>query len=208
MIEKSETWKPVSGIPGMEVSPSGIVRTLDRVVPHGKYTQFVKGRILKPQDNGIGYLQVGFYKDGKRVNRYVHRLVAQAFIPNPDNLPEINHKDCNRSNNDVSNLEWVTHVENNQYRNKYGTSYKESAKKNPVYAVNLDTLEVSHFSSQSEASRILVIAGGNISRVLKGQYKQANGYWFVSADENITDAIKQRDDIPLEWNKVVLEEAE
>ena len=206
--EAGTVWKSVPGIPGVEASPHGDIRTLDKVVPRGKYTQFVKGRILKPQDNGTGYLQVGVYKDGKKVLRYVHRLVAQTFIPNPDNLPEVNHKDCNPSNNDVSNLEWITREGNNQYRNKHGMSYKEASQKNSVYAVKLDTLEISHFSSQSEASRVLGVYMGNISKVLKGEYRQTGGCWFMNANGKEIEELKQRDDIPLDWSKVHFEDAE
>jgi len=184
---ESEIWRSLQELPGVEVSTFGKVRTLDKVTSSEKYTRFTKGHVLKQCDNGHGYLQVGIQIDKKRTMKYVHRLVAQAFIQNPDSLPEINHKDCNRSNNDVSNLEWVTHEENNQYRDKYGMSYKEYAKKNPVYAVNLDTLEVYRFESQIEASRELVVNQGNINNVIKGKQKQTGGYWFTSADSNTYD---------------------
>lgn len=63
-------------------------------------------------DNGNGYKQVQIMRKGKRYTRYVHRLVAESFVPNPDHLPEINHKDGNKNNNSVENLEWCNHTEN------------------------------------------------------------------------------------------------
>ena len=75
---------------------------------------------LKPRDNGRGYLTVGLKINGERKWRhaYIHILTAKAFIPNPENKPEVNHKDENKSNNKVENLEWVTHLENNRYGTK------------------------------------------------------------------------------------------
>lgn len=70
------------------------------------------GKKLSPVDNGKGYLILNINIDGKRKCKAIHRLVAEAFIPNPDNLPEVNHKDANRRNNSIENLEWVTHGQN------------------------------------------------------------------------------------------------
>jgi hypothetical protein len=75
---------------------------------------------LKPYTNGIGYFRVGFYKDGKRIEKYIHRLLAEAFIPNPQNKDFINHIDGNPSNNTLSNLEWCTKSENAIHAYKLG----------------------------------------------------------------------------------------
>jgi len=175
----------------IEVSTFGRVRTLDRVVPRGKYTQFVKGLILKQYDNGNGYLHVVLSMNGKTVTKKVHRLVAETFISNPDNLPEVNHKDCNRANNNVENLEWCTRSYNRQYREKYGVSQTE-ALGNPVFAINLETLEVSHFRSQSEASRKLGVFKQNVNNVIKGIIKQTGGYLFVSDDGHSVDVVNHK----------------
>lgn len=83
-----------------------------------------KGRPLKPYDNGYGYLIVDLRDlGGNKRHKKVHRLVADAFIPNPDNLSEINHKDENKHNNSVSNLEWCT----SSYNKRYGTGRKSRA---------------------------------------------------------------------------------
>lgn len=180
---ETEIWKAHPECAGIEVSTLGGVRTLDRVTSSEDRTWFTKGRILKQHDNGKGYLMVNIPVDEKWINKSVHRLVAQTFIKNTDNLPQVNHKDCDRMNNNVSNLEWCTASYNNQYREKYGISRAESLG-HPVFAINLDTMEVSRFRSQGEAGRALGVDYSNITKVIKGKYKQANGYWFTEDDGN------------------------
>lgn len=106
---------PVVGYEGLyEVSEDGIVRSLNRKVRgrDGALYPF-KGRVLRANPNkDVGYLQVSLWKDGQGTSHYVHRLVAQAHIPNPMCLPEVNHDDGNRQNNWKKNLEWVTSLEN------------------------------------------------------------------------------------------------
>lgn len=185
--KEKEIWRAYPEIPGIEVSTLGNVRTLDKLVSSEKYTRFFKGRILKPYNDKGGYLQVSVKIDGKFIKKLVHRLVAQTFIPNPDSLPEINHKDGNRANNNASNLEWCNASYNNQYREKFGESAGH-----PVFAISLDTLEVSRFRSQIEASRVLGIFHQSINAVIKGRKKNAGGYWFVNDDDKTDDAIKHK----------------
>jgi len=182
MENKAEIWKAHPEYAGIEVSTLGRVRTLDKMVWNGRVTYFKKGRVLKQHDNGKGYLQVSVSIDGKRVTKKVHRLVAQTFTKNTNNLPQVNHKDCDRTNNAVSNLEWCTAKYNSQYRDKYGLSNTESLG-HPVFAINLNTLEVSSYPSQSEASRALRVFQPNINNVIKGKAKHAGGYWFREDDE-------------------------
>lgn len=186
MIEK-EVWKSLPGVPGIEVSTLGRVRTLDRVVScRGNGTRFVKGHVLKQRGNGKGYLLVNIPIAGKQATKTVHRLVAKTFIPNHDGLPEINHKDNNPLNNNASNLEWCTNEYNIAYREKYG-----EALSHPVFAINLTTLKVYRFRSQGEASRVLGVYKTSISKVIKGKQKQTGGFWFVNADEHVLDIVKQ-----------------
>ncbi|WP_333604407.1 NUMOD4 domain-containing protein [Lactobacillus acetotolerans] len=188
---ETEIWKSHPDIPGIEVSTLGRVRTLDRTVSNGKGTRLVKGRVLKPRDNGIGYLQVGIKVNGKQTMKLIHRLVAQNFLPNPDNLPQVNHKDCNPQNNSVKNLEWCDNSYNQKYKNKFGISQTEAAG-HPMFAINLSTMEVLHFCAQHEASQKLGVFQSNINSVIKGRYKQTGGFWFVKDDDNADDAINRK----------------
>jgi len=188
---ETEIWKKHPEIEKLEVSSFGKVRTLDKVVPNGKHTLFIKGRVLKQYNRKDGYLQVSFRMNGKPITKKVHRLVAETFIHNPNMLPMVNHLDCDRTNNNVDNLEFCTASYNQQYREKYGISRAEVLG-HPLFSINLDTNEVSHFSSQHEAGRELGISDGNINKVLKGSRNQANGFWFVNDDDKATDAIKNK----------------
>ena len=112
-------WKPVPHYAGIyEVSENGDVRSCDRTVAtdirHVK-SRLIKGRILKQSTKRNGYKTVDLCKEGKVTTTLVHRIVATAFIPNPQNHKYVNHKDSNRANNSASNLEWVTSSENRKH---------------------------------------------------------------------------------------------
>jgi len=188
---EKEIWRSLPGVVGVEVSTFGRVRTLDKVVSSEKRTQFVKGRVLKQSNGSNGYLQVGVSIDGKRVTKLVHRLVAQTFIKNPDNLPQVNHRDCNIKNNNVENLEFCTASYNRRYQEKFGISSTE-ARGHPLFAINLTTLEVTNFRSQHEAGQALGINVGSINMVIKGIRNQAGGFWFVNDDGHAVDAVKSK----------------
>lgn len=121
-----EVWKDIQGYEGLyQVSNLGVVRSLDTMGENGrKY----KGVTKVGHDNGRGYLTVNFKVKGKQKNFYVHRLVAQQFIPNPDNKPEVNHIDGNKYNNLVDNLEWSTRLENvrHAFRTGLNKSYERT----------------------------------------------------------------------------------
>lgn len=185
---EKEIWKSHPDISGIEVSSLGRVRTLDRMALCGvNRTRLVKGRILKPSNDKDGYLIVVTSIYGKKITKKVHRLVAQTFIPNPHGFPMINHKDCNRANNNVENLEWCDNSYNVQYREKFG-----EAQNKPIFAINLTTLKVSHFYSQREASREFGVHSGSISAVIRGKRKRAGNFWFVNDDDKADDAIKHK----------------
>ena len=186
-----ELWKSLPGVTGVEVSTFGNIRTLDRAVSSESRTRFTKGRILKQYDNGRGYLIASITIDGKWTMKAVHRLIAKTFIPNPDNLPEVNHKNCDRHDNRVSNLEWCSHSYNIQYREKFGISNAEVLG-HPVFAINLATMEVSRFRSQREASRVLGINSGSVNAVISGKRKQSCGYWFTNDNDNAIDIAKRK----------------
>lgn len=183
-IEKEqEVWKTFPEYHFIEVSNLGRVRTKNRYVTRKNGNrQFIKGRVLKQQLNPCGYMYVGFRAKGKYVKLRVNRMIAITFIPNSNNYPEVNHIDCDPTNNRWNNLEWCTSKYNSQYREKYGKSLGKH-----VFGVNLKTFEVLQFSSISEASRQLGISQGNIHAVLNGEYLQANKYWFTEDRSEITE---------------------
>ena len=113
----NEIWKPIAGFEGLyEVSNLGRVRSLDRVDDMGRLR---KGKIRKPNLDSRGYyLMVNLWKNGTPSMWLVHRLVARAFLPNEMKHKEVNHKDENKTNNCVSNLEWCDHIYNNNYGSK------------------------------------------------------------------------------------------
>jgi len=172
-----EVWKKHPDIEKLEVSSFGRVRS-------------VKGHYYKNCRSRGGYFYVSFSIAGKLTTKTVHRLVAQTFINNPDNLPYVNHKDCDRTNNNVNNLEFCTSSYNAKYREKFGITNIETLGK-PVLAISLDTHEVSRYQSQVEASRMLGVNQGNISSVIKGKLKHTGGFWFVRDDGHAVDIVKQ-----------------
>lgn len=118
---EEEIWKPVKNFEGLySVSSLGRVRSEDRIDCRGR---FRTGKILLPSALPKGYLQVVLCKNGKHKTCKVHRLVIEAFLPNPDNLPQVNHKDENVKNNNVKNLEWC----DNKYNCNYGSRTERAA---------------------------------------------------------------------------------
>ena len=193
MVDKEEAvWKTYPEFDFLQANQFGEIRTVDHYATRKdgrKY--FVKGCVLKQHPNKKGYMQVSFKVDGKQIHPLVHRIVASSFLPNPDGLPEVNHKDNNPKNNSVENLEWCDHKYNMAYREKYGKSAAEVSG-TPVLAVNLKTGEVLHFESQHEVARQLGVFQESICRVLKGQRKQTGGFWFCYADENAEEKIRAK----------------
>lgn len=123
-----EIWKDIDGYEGLyQVSNLGRVRSLDRVVVYSNGRECLhKGKIINNHDNGHGYRYITLTNGGKRKNHYVHRIVAEAFIINEDCLPEVNHIDNDRSNNDITNLEWCSKKENMNHMIKQDRQIKGS----------------------------------------------------------------------------------
>lgn len=137
-------------------------------------------KFLKVRDNGTGYLYVGLKKD-VQYNRYIHRLVAETFIPNPNNLPCVNHKDEDKTNNKVENLEWCSY----EYNNNYGCHNQKIADKASKAIVQLDKYGnvIREWKSAREVENTLGIANQNIAKVLKGKRKRAGGYGWKYIDK-------------------------
>ena len=176
-----EIWKDIEGYEGTyQVSNLGRVRSLDRVVsrvmPTGKVfnSHKVPGRMLKNNMSNIGYYVVNLHKDGKGHTMQVHRLVAQAFIPNPKNLPEVNHKDEDKLDNRVDNLEWC----DSAYNTNYGTSLqrKTEATRLAVLQYDFDGNFIAEYPSSKEASEAAGVDRSLISKCCRGQRRTAGGF--------------------------------
>ena len=166
-----ETWKSIAGYEGIyEVSDLGRIKSLK----HGNE------RILKPGKQTCGYLQVCLRKDGHTKRLFVHRLVADAFIQNPNNLETVNHKDEVKTNNVASNLEWMSQKDNLNY----GTHNKRMAEalSKQVQMLDKSTDELlATFPSTMEAERVTGINHSNICSCCNGKIKSAGGYkWRYS----------------------------
>lgn len=155
--------------------------------PNGEVINTKTGRVLKPAKNNKGYLMVGLFKNGKQKYFLIHRLVAQAFIPNPENLPEVNHKDENPSNCRVENLEWCTH----EYNLNYGTHNERISKANingkkskPILQLRKDGSLVRVWPSGMEIQRQLHFYQTYISACCRGKYNHAYGYKWCYANNN------------------------
>lgn len=186
-----EIWKTYPKYTFIEVSNLGRVRIKDRWVPCNGGERLVKGHILKQWVRKNGYVEVSFGMNRKTVNLLVHRIVAICHIPNPDNLPEVNHKDNNPKNNVASNLEWCSREYNEAYKKNFGTSHAQIQGR-PIVAVNQNTGEVFWFESQHEAGRQLGIDQSSITKVVKGKNHKAGGYWFTYADENAVEITRTK----------------
>lgn len=164
-----EIWKPIKDYEGLyQVSNLGNVRSLDRKIKNRN----LKEKIKKFDETKFGYLRVELNNNGKKKKYLVHRLVAQTFLDNPNNYPCINHKDENKNNNIVSNLEWCDYLYNNLYNNKH--------KKNWVKVKQLDKNNniINIFESITEASKKTNIIQCEISNCLHNRQKTAGGYYW------------------------------
>lgn len=158
-----EEWKDIKWYEGLyQVSELGRVKR--------KYRK--SERILKPLVDKDGYIYINLNKNNKRKWFRVHRLVAEAFIPNPENKPQVNHIDEVKTNNMVSNLEWMTVKENINY----GTRTERCSKK--IKAIDIANGEWNEYRSIRECARQLSLNHGNISKCLQGRCKQVGGYIF------------------------------
>ena len=169
-MTESETWKDVVGYEGLyEVSDKGKVHSVARKDSIGRKCG---GRMLTPRYDKDGYLRVTLHKNGKHKTRFIHRLVAGAFVPNPNGYSEINHRDENKVNNYANNLEWCTR----EYNNNYGTRSERSgqAQSKKVKAINIETNEVITFNSTVEVGRKGYDQGG-VAKACRGVYKGRAG---------------------------------
>ena len=146
----------------------------------GKVWSYRKNIFLKPFLSR-GYLKVRLYKNGTNEQKFIHRLVAEEFLRNPQNLPQVNHKDENKQNNCAENLEWC----DTKYNINYGKHNEMVAKSHckKVYCVELDRV----FESAKLAAIQLNLSDSNIAKCCKGKYKTTGGYHWKYFDDNLVE---------------------
>lgn len=193
-----ELWKPIKGYEGLyEISNLGRVRSIAREVQRGNSTIRIKEKMKKPYIAGGGYYYIMLSKNGKTKIFTLHRLLAEAFIPNPNNLPEVDHINTNKSDYRLENLRWVTHKENNNniisLQNRRKSTYTpeviykgmETRKRlkcangpRTVYQYSKEGVLLNEFYSMEEAKR--KTSAGHICEVLDDCTQSSGGFLWAS----------------------------
>lgn len=183
--QSTRIWMDIPSAPCYQVSDDGYIRSLPDIDHRG---QFMSGRILKPKLNAKGYLTLQIRGKSYRV----HRLVAGAFVPNPNGKPQVNHRDGIKTNNRADNLEWSTNGENQKHRYDVlnhtpyplGRTGAACPNSKTTRGTCLTSGAITEYGSAEEAARALGKGSGSaISMAARGLLQQAYGYrWeYVSA---------------------------
>lgn len=175
-----EIWKPIENYEGLyEVSSWGRIKSCKRELVNilgRKHT--IPEKIMKLHFLPNGYVGIGLHKNNKKKDFYVHRLVANAFIPNTNNLPEVNHKDEDKQNNKFDNLEWCTDKENKNYGTYIlrmaATKRRKGGKRIEQYT--LDGTFVRKYNSIKDAAQTVGVSNTAIKDTLMGKQKQSAGF--------------------------------
>ena len=200
---KKEVWKDVKGYEGLyKVSNLGRVKALERKITYSNGAEHIYPEKIKNQVNSCGYLAVSLCKDGKPKQIKVHRLVAEAFLPNDNNLPQVNHKDEDKHNNNVENLEWCSAKYNCGYGSRIKRitestdyskmvahqNYKENGKKSsekmsyPVEQYSLDGKLVRRWKSAREVQKELGWDRSYIAKCCRGVAETSHGFKWKYAN--------------------------
>ena len=188
----NEIWKDIPNYEGLyQVSNFGRIKKLNKkMIVKQENRTFIyhsKERMLKPQKEKTGYFNVVLYNATNKKHFKVHRLVAEAFIPNPENKPQVNHIDGNKQNNCVSNLEFCTNGENQIHAWGTGLQKRYIGKENPkskkVKQFDINNKYIKTWDCIREVERTLKIKNYNITSCCKGKRKTAGGYIWRYANE-------------------------
>ena len=177
-METQEIWKDIIGYEGLyQVSNTGRIKSLERRVRAQKEgsTQLIKEKIRKISYNSNGYALVVLAKEGKNKTFLVHKLVANAFVDNPNEYTIVNHKDECKSNNNSSNLEWCTSLYNNTYRNIHLRRNTNNVVRK-IIQYDLDMNEIKRWDSLIEACNFYNIQSSNVIKCCKGERSTACGF--------------------------------
>lgn len=179
-----ELWKPVNGYENLYlISNKGRLKSCNRTMIRkdrwGNETKYqMKSKVIKIQKNNKGYNVVNLYKKGKGEKKLIHRLVASAFIPNLNNLPEVNHKDENKQNNIVDNLEWCERNYNNNYgkQSKIGRRLSSEKRMKKVNQYDLNGNLIKNYKGVRIAEEETGVHNSNIIKCCNNKVKSAGGY--------------------------------
>lgn len=182
----TEIWKDIEGFEGAyQISNLGNLKSLARIVKNGRGFRKVGERILKPVVGTCGYYQYPLKQGNKHKTILIHIEVAKAFIYNPYSYIEVNHKDENRLNNSVSNLEWCTRQYNNTYLKRKQREIETQQNTHPsnkkIQQYTKNGVLIKEYQSLREAERETKINHSNISDCINNKRKSAGGFiWLVS----------------------------
>lgn len=186
--DEEEKWRDIAGYEGMyQISNLGRVKSLERQMKlnlNKDKNMIKKEKILKPGKTGIrhNYLGVELLKKSKQKHKYIHRLVAETFIPNPENKPQVNHIDGNKLNNCIKNLEFCSHKHNIQEAwnlnliSRVRKKGKEHHRSIAVIQYDKDGNYIREWECIRQVEKELGIWGQNISKCCKGKYKSCGGF--------------------------------